>query len=172
VTAQALRSTAGHIARGVAVVAVVLVTVAGGIGWLYALRHAGALKAGPRLADALPLQRLAGGAAQPLARVVAAWLPAGLVAGLGVGLVSRLRRPGRGLVVFALGLALVLAVAAASDSVTHSEPIRRHLHEQPHRAATWVAAGLMALGALVAPVIGRGAGRQAPSGGRAAGGLM
>jgi hypothetical protein len=168
----AVRSATGHLARGAAVVAVVLATVAGGIGWLYALRHAGVLKAGPRLADALPLQRLAGGADQPLARVVAAWLPAGLVGGLGVALVSRLRRPVRGLAVFALALALVLAVAAASDSVTHSEPIRRHLHEQPHRAATWLAAGLMALGALAAPVIGRGAGRQAPSGGRTAGGLM
>jgi hypothetical protein len=168
----AVRSATGRLARGAAVVAVVLVTVAGGIGWLYALRHAGALKVGPHLADALPLQRLAGGAAQPLARVVAAWLPAGLVAGIGVGLVSRLRRPSRGLAVFVLSLGLVLAVTVASDSVTHSEPIRRHLHEQPHRAATWLAAGLMALGALVAPVIGRGAGRQAPSEGRAAGGLM
>jgi hypothetical protein len=172
VTAQALRSAVGHLARGTAVVAVVLVAVASAIGWLYALRHVGALKAGPLLADALPLQRLAGGAAQPLARVVAAWLPAGLVAGLGVGVVSRLRRPGRGLAVFALGLALVLTLTAASDSVTHSEPIRRHLHEQPHRAVTWLAAGLMALGALIAPAIGRGAGRQAPGGGRTAGGLM
>src|SRR5436190_24149657 len=97
----------GRFARGGAVVAVVLAAVAGGIGWLYALRHVGLLKAGPRLADALPLQRLAGGAAQPLARVVAAWLPAGLAAGVGVGLVSRLRRPGRGLAVFVLALALV-----------------------------------------------------------------
>jgi hypothetical protein len=141
---------------------VVLAAVAGGIGWLYALRHVDLLKAGPRLADALPLQRLAGGAGQPLARVVVAWLPAGLVAGIGVGLVSRLRRPGRGLAVFVLALALVLAVAAASDSVTHSESIRHHLHQQPHRAATWLAAGLMALGAALAPVIGREAGRHAP----------
>ena len=152
----------GSIARCGAVVIVVGAAVAGGIGWLYALRHVGVLKAGPRLPDALPLQRLAGGAAQPLARVIAAWLPAGLVAGLGVGLVTRLRRPGRGAAVFALALALVLAVAAASDSVTHSESIRHHLHEQPHRAATWLAAGLMALGAALAPVIGRGAGRHAP----------
>jgi hypothetical protein len=162
----------GTLGRGAAVVAMVLVAVAGGIGWLYALRHVGGLKIGPRLTDALPLQRLAGGAAQPLARIIAAWLPAGLVAGVGVGLVSRLRRPARGLVVFVLALALVLAVAAASDSVTHSESIRHHLHEQPHRAATWLAAGLMALGAVAAPVIGRGAGRHAPRGGRAAGGLM
>jgi hypothetical protein len=157
-----LRSVAAHVARACAVVVVVLAAVAGAIGWLYALRHVGVLKAGPKLADALPLQRLAGGARQPLVRVVVAWLPAGLVAGVGLGLVSRMRRPGRGLVVFVLGLALVLVVAAASDSVTHNEPIRSHLREQPHRAVTWLAAGLMALGAVLAPVIGRGAGRHAP----------
>ena len=157
-----IRSLPGHVARAGAVVLVVVAAVAGGIGWLYALRHVGVLKAGPKLADALPLQRLAGGAAQPLLRVVAAWLPAGLVAGMGVALVSRLRRPARGLAVFALAVALVLTAAAASDSVTHNEPIRRHLHEQPHRVVTWLAAALMALGAVLAPAMGRAAGRHAP----------
>ena len=164
--------TMRHTLRAGAVVVVVIAAVAAGIGWLYALRHVALLRMGPRLTDALPLQRLAGGAAQPLGRVVAAWLPAGLVAGVGIGLVSRLRRPARALAVFVLALALVLAVSAASDALTHNEPIRQHLHEQPHRAAAWLAAGLMALGAALTPVIGRGAGRQEPRGGRAAGGLM
>ena len=156
------RSITGHVLRAGAVVLVVLASVAAAIGWLYALRHVGLLRFGPRLADALPLQRLAGGAAQPLGRMVAAWLPAGLVAGIGIGLVSHLRRPARGLAVFVLAFALVLAASAASDSLTHNEPLRHHLHEQPHRAAAWVAAGLMALGAVLTPVIGRGAGRQEP----------
>jgi len=156
------RSITGRVLRAGAAVLVVLAAVAAGIGWLYALRHVGLLRIGPRLADALPLQRLAGGAAQPLGRMVAAWLPAGLVAGIGIGLVSRLRRPARGLAVFVLAFALVLAASAASDSLTHNEPLRHHLHEQPHRAAAWVAAGLMALGAVLTPVIGRGAGRQEP----------
>jgi hypothetical protein len=157
-----LRSITGHVLRAGGVLLVVLAAVAAGVGWLYALRHVGLLSVGPRLADALPLQRLAGGAAQPLGRMVAAWLPAGLVAGIGIGLVSRLRRPARGLAVFVLAFALVLAASAASDSLTHNEPLRHHLHEQPHRAAAWVAAGLMALGAVLTPVIGRGAGRQEP----------
>ena len=156
------RQVSGTVLRAIAVVAVMLAAVAGGIGWLYALRHAGALRIGPHLKDALPLQRLAGGAAQPLGRMVVAWLPAGLAAGIGVGLVSRLRRPARGLLVFVLALAMVLAVTAASDSLTHNEPLRHHLREQPHRAATWVAAGLMALGALLVPMMGRGAGRHEP----------
>ena len=154
--------TMRHTLRAGAVVVVVIAAVAAGIGWLYALRHVALLRMGPRLTDALPLQRLAGGAAQPLGRVVAAWLPAGLVAGVGIGLVSRLRRPARALAVFVLALALVLAVSAASDALTHNEPIRQHLHEQPHRAAAWLAAGLMALGAVLIPVIGAGAGRHEP----------
>jgi hypothetical protein len=157
-----LRSITGHALRAGAVIVVVVAAVAAGVGWLYALRHVAFLRVGPRLTDALPLQRLAGGAAQPLGRMVAAWLPAGLVAGVGIGLVSHLRRPARAVAVFVLTLALVLAVSAASDALTHNEPIRSHLHQQPHRAAAWVAAGLMALGAVLVPVIGRGAGRQDP----------
>lgn len=155
------RSTLGSATRAVAVVLVVVGATAAGVGWLYVLRKSGVLDAGPRLAEALPLQRLAGGATQPVGRLVVAWLPTGLAAGIGLGLVSRLRRVGRAVAVFAIGLAVLLAAGAASDAVTSSEPIRRHLREQPHRAAIWVAAGLMALGAVVAPVIGRAAGRHA-----------
>src|SRR5439155_4733245 len=64
-------------AGGVALLAVVVA----GVGWLYLLRDLGALAAGPRIGEALPLQRLAHEDAQPLARLVAAWLPAGLLAG-------------------------------------------------------------------------------------------
>jgi hypothetical protein len=156
------RSITSHVLRAGAVVLVVIAAAAAGIGWLYALRHVGLLRLGPRLTDALPLQRLAGGAAQPLGRMVAAWLPAGLVAGVGIGLVSHLRRPARAAAVFVLALALVLAASAASDALTHNEPIRSQLHQQPHRAAAWLAAGLMALGAVLTPVIGRAAGRQDP----------
>lgn len=151
-----------HLARAAAIVLIVFAAVAAGIGWLYVLRHAAVLRVGPRFADALPLQRLAGGAAQPLGRLVVAWVPAGIVAGLGIGLVSGLHRAARGVVVFVLALALVLGATLMSDSLTHNESIRSQIHNEPHRAAAWVAAGLMALGALLTPVIGRGAGRQAP----------
>jgi len=157
-----IRSATTHVLRGCAVVLVVIAAVAAGIGWLYALRHVAGLRVGPRFADALPLQRLAGGAAQPLGRMVAAWLPAGLVAGLGIALVSGMHRAARSVAVFALALVFVLAAAAASDALTHNETIRSQVRQEPHRAAAWVAAGLMALGALLAPVMGRGAGRQAP----------
>jgi len=160
--ALSMRAVACHTARAAGVLLVVIAAVAAGIGWLYALRHVHELRMGPKLTDALPLQRLAGGASQPLGRMVVAWLPAGIAAGIGIGLVSHLRRPGRALAVFISALVLVVVAAAASDALTHNEPVRRHLHEQPHRAAAWLAAGLMALGAVLTPVIGRGDGRQAP----------
>jgi len=159
---MAIRSLTTHTVRAGAVLLVVVAAVAAGIGWLYTLRHVALFKLGPTLTDALPLQRLAGGAGQPLGRMVVAWLPAGLAAGVGIALVSRLRRPARALAVFVLALALVVAASAASDSLTHNEPIRSHLHQQPHRPAAWLAAGLMALGAVLIPVIGPGAGRQEP----------
>src|SRR6478672_2065474 len=160
--ALSMRAVAGHTARAAGVLLVVIAAVAAGIGWLYALRHVHELRMGPKLTDALPLQRLAGGASQPLGRMVVAWLPAGLVAGLGIALVSGLHRAARSVAVFALALVFVLAAAAASDALTHNETIRSQIRQEPHRAAAWVAAGLMALGALLAPVMGRGAGRQAP----------
>lgn len=157
-----LKSLPGHVLRGAGVVLIVVAAVAGGIGWLYVLRHVHTLKVGPRLAEVLPLQRLAGDAGQPLGRVIAAWLPAGLAAGAGVAVVSRLRRPARGAAVSLLAWVLVVVATAAADSVTANEPFRHHLHQQPHRLAIWVAAGLMGLGALVAPIAGRAAGRHAP----------
>jgi hypothetical protein len=133
--------------------AVALLTVLGvalaGFGWLSMLHRAGALDAGPGLREALPLQRLAGGASQPLARVIAAWLAAGLAGGAllyAVGLRSRLSR---GAVVLVGSAALLLALGAAADAVTASETLRSHLAEQPQRAATWVAAALAGAGAAL-----------------------
>jgi hypothetical protein len=129
---------------------VAIFATAAGVGWLYLLRHFGALDAGPGINEALPLQRLAGEAAQPLLRLVVAWLPAGIVAGLAMR-AAGVGRAARGVVAFA-GCALLLLVAgAASDALTANETVRAHVGSQPERAATWVAAGLMALGAVIAP---------------------
>jgi hypothetical protein len=143
------RHRAASLGRGLATLAAVIATVLCGTGWLYLLRRTGALAAGPSLREALPLQRLAGGAAQPLARVAAAWLPAGLAGGaalhaLGAG--GRARRA----VALGIGTALaLLALGAGADAVTASEPLRIHLAAQPQRAAPWVAAALVAAGAAL-----------------------
>lgn len=124
-----------------------LVAAVAGFGWLYVLHRGNALGAGPRLGEALPLQRLAGGAAQPLTRVVIAWLPAGVFAGVALRWAGLGRRRGAG--VFAASLVLLLATGAAADAITASEPLARHMAPQLHREAIWVASALVGLGAAL-----------------------
>jgi hypothetical protein len=115
--------------------------VAAGIGWLYLLRGAGALAAGPSVRGALPLQQLAGDDGQPLLRLLAAWLPAGALAGAVVG--GR-----RGWVVVGAVAWLALAVTGAvSDATAISGSVWEHVVPQAWRPGTWAAAGIMALGA-------------------------
>jgi hypothetical protein len=137
------------ILRPVAAFVVALVGTAVGIGWLYLLRDTGALDAGPGVPMALPLQRLAGGATQPLARLLVAWLPAGLIAGLILVAAGLSRRAVRGALMFATTLVLLMALGAAADAVTASEGVRAHVAAQPHRVASWLAAALVALGATL-----------------------
>src|SRR4051794_7192837 len=139
------------IARPAAALAAAVGGTAAGIGWLYLLRHAGTLDGGPRIHMALPLQRLAGGSAQPLARLLVAWLPAGVAAGALLVAAGYQRRVVRGALMFAMTLVLLLALGAAADGVTASEPIPSHLAQQPHRTATWLAAALAGLGAALLP---------------------
>jgi hypothetical protein len=138
-----------RVARPAAALLVALAVTAAGIGWLDLLRRSGSLADGPRLREALPLQRLAGSAAQPLARVVAAWLPAGLAGGAALYFAGIRRRAVRAAVLGGLSFVLLLAAGASSDAVTASETLRGHVAAQPHRPAIWLAAGLVALGAAV-----------------------
>ena len=57
-----------------------VVAIAAGIGWLYVLEKAHVLGLGPRMSGALPLEELASRGAQPLTRMAAAWIPAGIAA--------------------------------------------------------------------------------------------
>jgi hypothetical protein len=135
--------------RGVVYVATVVVAVLAGIGWLYLLRDSGALAGGPALAEALPLQRLAGDAAQPLGRMAAAWLPTGLVAGALLARAGFARRGVRAALLFAGAAALLIVLSGVSDAITESDPLGSHMSAQPGRAAIWTAAALLALGAAV-----------------------
>lgn len=124
-----------------------VIATAAGVGWLYLLRRSGALNVGPRVGEALPLQRLARGASQPLARIVVVWLTTGVAAGFALRAVAGWRRGARAAVVFVCCAVILLAAGAAADAITANETVRSHLAEQPGRTATWLAAGLMALGA-------------------------
>jgi hypothetical protein len=125
--------------------------VLAGMGWLYLLRDSGVLSGGPSLAEALPLQRLAGDAAQPLGRIAVAWLPTGLVAGVLLARAGFARRVPRAVLLFVLAAALLMLLGGVSDAITESDPLGAFMSVQPGHTAIWVAAGLLALGAAVAP---------------------
>jgi hypothetical protein len=142
-----MRARIGHAGAWLLVVAA---ATCAAIGWLYLLRDAGAIAAGPDLAEALPLQRLAGGDAQPLARIAVAFLPAGLVAGLLLRAAGFRRRLPRALGLLAGSALLLMALGAAADTITASERLADHLAQQPQRPAIWLGAALLALGAAIA----------------------
>jgi hypothetical protein len=162
VFARAGAATAGmtllarRLLRAGAATAVVVLVVGGGIGWLYLLRRTSGLAAGPRLAGALPLERLAGHGTQPLARVLAAWVPAALAAAFALAAVTRLPAPARAAVAGLGSFALLLALGALSDATTASDPIGSHVGSQLDRGATWLVAAVFG---ACAPLIPR---RRAP----------
>ena len=136
--------------RGLLALVILIVSVAAGVGWLYLLRGTNALAVGPNLHEALPLERLARGDTQPMLRLVAAYLPAGICCGIALGAATRLRALGRGLVAGLGGFVVIVFTAAVSDAVTESQKVSQHLWIQPHRLAAWVAAASLALGAFIA----------------------
>ena len=119
-----------------------------GVGLLYLLRRLGALDVGPRLADALPLERLARADAQPLARMAAAWLAAGLSAGMALTALTRLRTSACALAAAGLGLVLLTAAGAASDAVESSERLLPDVPPQLHQPGLLAAVAFLAAGAL------------------------
>jgi hypothetical protein len=139
-----------RVLRWIAACLMALAAVAAGIGVLYLLRSEGSPAIGPRIPGALPLQQLAGGEAQPLLRMVIAWVPAGLVAGLGfvrlTGLASRVRA----VYLAALAAIVLLLAGAAADAIAITDPLGPHLLPQLTRLGTWTAVALFASGSLIA----------------------
>ena len=128
---------------------VVVVAVVAGVGLLYQLRGVGLLDVGPRVPGALPLERLAGGATQPLGRIALAWVPVGVVAGLALRTAGCRSRAARAATVAIVAAALLIVAGGVSDAVTSSTPLGGHLSPQLSLAGTWVAAGLMTAGSLM-----------------------
>ncbi len=130
----------------------VLATLLSGFGWLYALRGLGWPSGGPVIHDALPLLQLADRDAQPLLRVVLAWLAAGLTAGLMLSGLPRLRRTAP-----AAGLALVLLLLAsqAASALTRNQRLSHVLLSRRPGVGPWLEAALFAAGCALPGALGR-----------------
>jgi hypothetical protein len=157
------RTLAARAARTAGAVLVVVATTLAGIGWLDLLRRWGVLHGAPHLREALPLQRLAGNGAQPVPRVIAAWLPAGLFAGLALRAIGLRRRLARAAVTFCGCALLLLVLGAFADAISETDPLLSHVGQQPGRAVIWLAAALAAAGAAA---LGRGRERPPRHGAR------
>lgn len=124
----------------------VVVVVAGlliGSGWLYVLRSLGWLGWGPHIGNALPLLQLARSDGQPLARVVVAWLPAGVLAGTVVAGWSRVRRVG---MTGQVGVVLLLVGAQAASALTRGGGFISVLFSRPPGPGPLVEALIFAVG--------------------------
>jgi hypothetical protein len=126
-----------------------LAALLAGIGWVYALRGLDWLGGGPPIGDSLPLLQLSGRDAQPLERVVVAWLAAGLVAGIAL---SRLPRPRRAAAVGVIGLVLLLLAAQASFSATRNVSFGHAIFSHSPGLGPWLEAALFTVGSLLAPL--------------------
>ncbi len=141
--ATVLRATvAGLIALGALIA---------GVGALYLMRKIGLLAIGPDVRGALPLQQLAGGEAQPLFRMVLAWVPAGFIAGLALATLTKLGPFARTAVLAAMGALVLLLAGAAADAIAITDSLGPHLLPQLARVGTWTAVALFVAGSLFVP---------------------
>jgi hypothetical protein len=132
------------------------------VGLLYLLRTAHIAGTGRNVAGSLPLQQLAGGDAQPLARVALAWLSVGIVIGALLGVFTRTSRALTLLVVAVVAEAVLIVSAGVSDAVAYDQPLTSRLDWPLHDAGTWLAVAFLIIGAVVAQVVGS-ATTRAPS---------
>ncbi len=120
-----------------------------GVGLVYLLRDAAIAGSGPRVSGALPLEQLAGADAQPLLRMVVAWIPIGIAVG---GLIAVFTRSAwwLALAVLVLVAGVVLVVSGGmSNALTNNLPLTSELSTPLSDAGTWLALGLLVIGAAI-----------------------
>jgi hypothetical protein len=135
-----------------------VVAICAGVGWLYLLRDVGALALGPKLSGALPLEELASRGAQPLLRMIVAWLPAGLAIGIALALCTRLRTAAVGASAGLLALVVLGSTTAASEAVSRNERLSEHVWPALSRSGVWAAVALVVMGSILGAVAARSAG--------------
>lgn len=145
--AAGLRSQIGRmfVLAGAGVIAIegLVVGCLVGTGLLYSLRGLHWLNFGPAVPDALPLLQLAGLDAQPLARVVAVWLAAGVILGL---LMIWVRPSTRSLLVAIGGVLVMLLASDASFALARNLPLAQVMLERTPPFGAWFEGLLLAAG--------------------------
>jgi hypothetical protein len=147
-----LQRAAGGSARAAMGVLTLIAGVLAAIGWLYVLRGLGWFAVGPNLPDSLPLLQLAGSDAQPLARVVVAWLPTGALAGVAALGIPRLWRVALAGTVAAV---LLFVFSQASLAVARNDRLSDVLFSRRPGIGPWVEALLFAAGCALPAVSAR-----------------
>jgi hypothetical protein len=135
---------------------VAVVAVCAGVGWLYLLRDSAVLDAGPYVKGALPLEELASAGAQPLLRMALAWLPAGIAAGVALGVLTRMRPAWVGVACTALGFVILGVTTTGSEALIHNERVSNHIGGALGRPGLWTAVALIAVGSFVGALLARG----------------
>jgi CubicO group peptidase (beta-lactamase class C family)/enterochelin esterase-like enzyme len=116
------------------------------LGLLYELRQLRLFALGPRVSDALPLLQLAGFDAQPVTRVLAATLLAGLLLGLAL---AHLDRRGRVVPVGVFALVLMLTGSDASYALARNLPFDQVLLNRAPGLGPWLEAVLLTAGSAI-----------------------
>jgi D-alanyl-D-alanine carboxypeptidase len=126
--------------------AALLVASLAALGLIYQLRQLGLFAVGPRISDSLPLLQLAGFDAQPLARVVAATLAAGLILGWAL---HRLDRRRRAVLVGVFALLVMLIGSDASYALARNLPFDQVLLDRAPALGPWLEAVLLTAASTV-----------------------
>jgi hypothetical protein len=135
-----------------------VVALCAGVGWLYLLRDLGALAIGPKLSGALPLEELASRGAQPLLRMILAWLPAGFTIGLAFAICTRFRAVAVAVSAGLLALFVLGSTTAASEAVSRNERLSEHVWPALAQPGVWAAVAIVVTGSVLGAVVARSAG--------------
>ena len=124
--------------------------VVAGVGWLYLLNRAHAIDLGPDAKGALPLEELARRGAQPVGRMVIAWVPAGVAATLALMWIGRVRAVRAVVGVGLLTAAILFPTTAAAEALTRNERVSEHIGTALSRSGLWVAVAFAVIGSVAA----------------------
>ncbi len=143
---ESSRPTLVMASGAIAVGPALLLCAMAGLGLLYALRGLHWFSIGPPISDSLPLLQLAGFDGQPLARVIVAWLAAGVIIG---AVLIRLDPLPRSVLVGLLGVLILLLASDASYALTRNLGLGGVLLDRAPGLGPWVEGLLLTIGSAL-----------------------